>query len=108
MAAKQNAMSEKMYVCEVQRRRIRSSGRPGYEFFWKVKNVHEALADGDTVFRCQSCYGALKVLKRTGANGTQSHVEHKLRRDSEYCPAGGYFAQAADGREPRLSESPVM
>ena len=33
---------EKFYECEVKRRRVRASG--GYEPFWKVKTIAEALA----------------------------------------------------------------
>ena len=41
---------EKMYECEVRRRRLKAGG--GYEPYWKVKSVAEALEDADTDFRC--------------------------------------------------------
>lgn len=97
---------EKLYECEVKRRRLRASGS-GYEPFWKVKPVAEALVDGDTEFRCKDCHGAVKLHKRKMATGPAPHVEHKLRTDSEYCVAGMYFQQASDGRSTRLSQSPV-
>ena len=97
---------EKIYECEVKRRR-RTTTSNGYEAFWKVKSVQEALDDNDTEFRCKDCHGAVKLFKKRVANGPASHVEHIHKPDSEYCPAGMYFRAATDGREPRLSESPV-
>jgi len=35
-----------MYECEVRRRRVKAGG--GYEPYWKVKSVVDALADDDT------------------------------------------------------------
>jgi hypothetical protein len=91
--------------CEVKRRRVRSSG--GYESFWKVKTVVDALDDADTEFRCKYCNGPVKLFKRRVENGSAPHVEHKLKSDSEYCSAGVHFLRATDGREPRLSSTPV-
>jgi hypothetical protein len=105
MPTKPVAMPEKLYECEVKRRRVRISG--GYEPFWKVKNVQEALVDGDTEFRCKECHGALKLNKRITVNGTPPHAAHKLKRDSEYCAAGAYFLEATDGRDSRISCEPV-
>jgi hypothetical protein len=106
MATKVATVSEKLYECEVKRRRVSPTGR-GYEPFWKVKSLEEALADGDTEFRCKDCHGAVKLHKRNMATGPEAHVAHKLRIDSEYCVAGGYFREAADGRATRLSSAPV-
>ncbi len=47
------AEREKIYECEVKRRRLKAGG--GYEPFWKVKPVATALADSDTEFRCKDC-----------------------------------------------------
>jgi hypothetical protein len=99
------AEREKFYECEVKRRRVRAKG--GYEPFWKIKPVAEALIDADTEFRCKDCGGAVKLFRRQVANGGAPHIEHKLRVDSEYCVAGMYFLQATDGRAPRPSEHPV-
>jgi hypothetical protein len=99
------AEREKMYECEVRRRRLKSGG--GYEPYWKVKPVAEALVDEDTEFRCKDCHGPLKLHRRHTA-GTTSHVEHKLKTDSEHCTSGVRFSLAADGREHRLSGSPVQ
>jgi hypothetical protein len=44
------AEREKMFECEVRRRRVKAGG--GYEPYWKVKNVAVALSDADTEFRC--------------------------------------------------------
>lgn len=97
---------QKMYECEVKRRKLKASGS-GYEPFWKVKLVSEAVVDGDTEFRCKECRGSVTLHKRNTANGPTPHVEHKLKRDSEYCSLGLYFLQANDGRETRISASPV-
>jgi hypothetical protein len=99
------AEREKMFECEVRRRRVKTGG--GYEAFWKVKNVAVALSDADTEFRCKDCYGAVKLLGRNGKNGTVPYVEHKLTTDAEFCPSGLLFKKATDGREPKLSEHPV-
>lgn len=106
MAAKVLVIPEKFYECEVKRRRVSSTGR-GYEPFWKVKTIEEALVDGDTEFRCKECHGAVTLHKRHTAQGTVAHVTHKLKIDSEYCPAGGHFLEASDGRMTRLSSTPV-
>jgi len=96
---------EKFYVCEVKRRRVRAAG--GYEPFWKVKPIAEALIDEDTEFRCKDCGGAVKLYRRYVKNSPPPHVEHKLKTDSEHCIAGLHFLKATDGREPRMSSAPV-
>jgi hypothetical protein len=96
---------EKIYECEVKRRRVKEGG--GYEPFWKVKRVSDALTDADTEFRCKDCFGAVKLFKSHKAGGPGAHVEHKSREDSEYCANGLYFRKATDGREAKTSESPV-
>lgn len=96
----------KLYECEVKRRRVKNGG--GYEPFWKVKPVAEALVDADTEFRCKDCGGEVKLFRTHKAGGPQPHAEHKRRADSEYCPAGLYFQKANDGREPRPSSHPVQ
>jgi hypothetical protein len=105
MATKVVSVPEKLYECEVKRRRVRAGG--GYEPFWKVKSLADALLDGDTEFRCKDCHGPLKVTRRH-TPGAVSHVEHKLKSDSEHCVSGVRFHEAADGREHRLSGSPVQ
>ncbi len=97
---------EKIYECEVKRRR-RNTNSNGYESFWKVKTVQEALEDNDTEFRCKDCHGAVKLFKKRVLNGPASHVEHIHKPDAEYCPGSIFFQQATDGREPRLSETPI-
>jgi hypothetical protein len=96
---------EQFHECQVKRRRVRAAG--GYEFFWKIKTIVDALDDEDTEFRCKDCGGPVKLFKRHAENGTIPHVEHKLKSDSEYCCAGIHFLKATDGRESRLSSSPV-
>ena len=96
---------EKIYECEVKRRRI--SARGGYEPFWKVKNVADALMDGDTEFRCKDCHGSMKLHKQRVATGPASHAEHAFKHDSEYCPSGFHFQAATDGRAVRMSAAPV-
>ncbi len=99
------AEREKMYECEVRRRRLKEGG--GYEPYWKVKKVAVALVDQDTEFRCKDCHGAVKLLGRNGKAETVAYAEHKLPADSEYCAGGLFFKKATDGREPKLSEHPV-
>jgi len=96
---------EKFYECEVKRRRVRAAG--GYEPFWKVKLIADALVDEDTEFRCKHCGGPVKLFRRRVENAPPPHIEHKLKSDSEYCCAGLHFLKATDGREARMSSSPV-
>lgn len=96
---------EKMYECEVRRRRLKAGG--GYEPYWKVKNVADALVDEDTDFRCKDCGGAVKLMGRNSKNGGVPYVEHKFATDAEFCPSGLIFKRATDGREARLSAHPV-
>ena len=95
----------KIYECEVERRRTKPGG--GYEPYWKVKNVADAIVDEDSKFRCKDCAGAVKLYKSHKVGGPGPHAEHKSRQDSEYCPMGMYFRKSTDGREPRRSENPV-
>jgi len=99
------AEREKMYECEVRRRRLKSGG--GYEAFWKVKSVKDALEDSDTEFRCKDCFGAVKLLGRNSKPGTVPYAEHKLAADAEFCPSGLPFKKATDGRTPKPSNHPV-
>ncbi len=97
---------ERFYECEVKRRRVRAAG--GYEAVLEGKDrSHVALEDNDTEFRCMSCGGAVKVFKRRSEDGPATHIEHKLKTDSEYCSAGMYFLKATDGRLARLPSTPV-
>jgi len=96
---------EKMYECEVRRRRVKAGG--GYEPYWKLKNVAVALSDADTDFRCKDCFGQVKLLGRNGKVGTVPYVEHKVAADAEFCPSGLLFKMATDGRAPKPSEHPV-
>lgn len=106
MVTKEAIQTEKLFECEVKRRRLRAKG-PGYEPFWKVKTVADAILDGDTEFRCKDCHGAVKLAKRHTAAGPVAHVEHKNRIDAEHCTGTTRFQQATDGRSARLSEQPV-
>jgi hypothetical protein len=54
-----------------------------------------------------NCGGAVKLFKRRSEDGPATHIEHKLKSDSEYCSAGMYFLKATDGRLARLSSTPV-
>lgn len=99
------AEREKMYECEVKRRRVKDGG--GYEPFWKVKKVADALVDLDTEFRCKDCGGEVKVLGKTNKSGAPAYVEHKLLADAEFCPSGLGFKRSTDGRERRPSAHPV-
>ena len=97
---------EKIYECEVKRRRVKVGG--GYEPFWKVKTVAEALADSDAEFRCKDCFGEEKLLGRNSKVGAPPYVEHKSSADAEFCANGILFKKATDGREPKPSEHPVL
>jgi hypothetical protein len=95
----------KLYECEVERRRVKPGG--GYEPYWKVKTVVDAVVDEDTKFRCKDCGGPVKLFKSHKVGGPPAHVEHKEKADSEFCVSGLLFKKATDGREPRRSAKPV-
>ncbi len=97
--------TEKIYECQAKRRRLKAGG--GYEPFWKLKTVLEAVADDDAELRCSDCTGAVKLHRRHIADAPPPHIAHKFRSDSEYCPAGVYFRKSTDGRLPRMSAHPV-
>ena len=99
------AEREKMFECEVRRRRIKEGG--GYEPFWKVKKVAVALVDNDTDFRCKDCHGEVKVLGKTSKAGVPAYVEHKNPSDAAHCVGGLSFQKATDGRVSRWAEKPV-
>ena len=105
MATKTTVVEEKIYECEVKRRRVRAAG--GYEPFWKVKTVAEALIDGDTEFRCKHCHGEVKLHKRAATQGGGSHVTHKSKSDSEHCCDAIRVLSATNGQELRVSSRPV-
>ena len=96
---------EKIYEVEVKRRRVSQSG--GYEPFWKLKSVFDALSDADTEFRCKDCHGEVKILGKHSKTGGAPYAEHKTAADSASCSNGIGFRKATDGREARLSEHPV-
>lgn len=96
---------EKIYEVEVKRRRVAEAG--GYEPFWKLKSVAEALSDADTEFRCKDCHGEVKVLGKNSKVGGAPYAEHKSVADSASCSNGLGFRKSTDGRESRLSENPV-
>lgn len=100
------AEREKLYECEVERRRVKQGG--GYEPFWKVKSVTDTIVDADAKFRCKDCHGEVKLHKSNKVGGPAPHAEHKKREDSEYCAMGMWFRKATDGREARESSSPVQ
>ncbi len=80
------AVEREMFLeCEVKRRRVSAKG--GYEPFWKVKPIAEALVDEDTEFRCMSCGGAVKVFKRrsTRCTGGASGAQAKERLGALRC-----------------------
>jgi hypothetical protein len=97
---------EKMFQCHVQRRRTRAAG--GYEFFWKVKSVAEAVTDGDVGFRCMDCHGSVKLYNRSALPPNVAHVEHRSANDAEFCSSSIVFQKATDGRVARIAPSPVQ
>ena len=97
---------EKIYECEVKRRRVAAGG--GYEPFWKTKTVADAVSDSDTEFRCKDCHGEVKIMGKNSKTGAAPFVEHKVVADSEYCANGMLFRKSTDGREPRHSAKPVQ
>jgi hypothetical protein len=100
------AEREKMHECEVKRRRVRTAG--GYESYWKVKTLIDAIADMDTEFRCKDCGGAVKLMGRNSKTGGTPFVEHKNASDAAYCLSGMAFRTSTDGREARPSSTPVQ
>lgn len=63
----------------------------GYEWRWKEVPVSEALGAQAADVRCMYCHGAVRIHKQQVNHGPQDHVEHRSRRDSEFCQGGHYF-----------------
>jgi len=97
-------MDEKIYHCEVKKLYRRGDGK---QWEWVEMPVKKALEEGASEFRCKDCHGAVKLHGKHVPHGPAPHIEHKSRKDSEYCPSGFYFKQNP-GREPRLSGNPVL
>jgi len=85
-----------------------AASRPGggYEPFWKLKSVAEALSDDDTEFRCSDCHRRGQLHRHHLPDAPPPHIAHKLKTDSEYCPAGIFFRKATDGRLPASPSTP--
>ncbi len=96
---------DNIYEVDVAFRKMVSKGV--YERAWKVKQVAEAIANQDELLRCKDCHGAVRLHGKHVSHGPTPHAEHRSRADSEYCRAGHYFRQAKDGREHRMSGSPI-
>ena len=106
MATATKVAKDRIFECEVKRRRLKQGG--GYEPFWKAKSVAEALSDNDTEFRCKDCHGEVRVLGKTSRVGAPAYVEHKLSSDAAFCPSSPTFLSAEDGRASRPSDRPVV
>ena len=98
------AIPDEIYECEVRRLFIRNGEKVRD---WKRVPVEQALADKPSGVRCAFCHGKVRLNGRHVKHGPRPHAEHYSRQDSEYCPAGHYFKQSR-GREPRLSDNPVL
>ena len=100
------AESEKIYECQVKRRRLKTGG--GYEPFWKASNPSPRPSSTTTPSSSVPTAPARSsCIAITFPARPPPHIAHKLKTDSEYCPSGLYFRKATDGRQPRLSEHPV-
>lgn len=89
-----------MLRCQ-QRREYRVDD--GTEWRWKEVPVAEAIGAAPNDIRCAHCHGAVRIHQQQVPHGPQSHVEHRLRSDSEACRGGIYFQG-----EHRLSQQPVL
>ena len=89
------AEREMFMVCEVKRRRVRAAG--GYEPFWKVKSIREAMEDNDTEFRCKDCGGAVKVVKRRSPKGRPSQSSTSSRTTPSIAWQGCTFGKQPTG-----------
>ena len=100
------AESEKIYECQAKRRRLKTGG--GYEPFWKLKSVAEAVVDADTELRCSDCTGAVKLHRRHLAGAPPPHIAHKLKTDSEYCPPASSSANPPTAASPASPNTPSV
>ena len=96
--------SEKIYECQAKRRRLKTGG--GYEFFWKLKTVLEAVSDEDAELRCSDCTGAVKLHRRhidrcaPTPYGPQAEERFGILSGGGPLPQGYGWATAADVRAP--------
>src|ERR1039457_1624570 len=99
------AESEKIYECQVKRRRLKLGG--GYEPFWKLKSVIEALSDDDTEFRCPDCTGAVRLHRRYVVDAPLPYTPQNPKPPPGYPPAAPFSPKPPAGPHPRLSQHPV-
>jgi hypothetical protein len=84
-----------MYDCEHRAQFVDTSdptNRSKRKMGWvaaKVINVPKKTSSRDV--RCIYCQGAIRIHRQRQVNGTQDHVEHTSREDSENCKGGIYF-----------------
>jgi len=69
---------------------------------WVVAEVAALPSEKPPFVRCVHCHGRVRVHKQNGEQGSEDHVEHLSRQDSEYCRGGHHFKG-----EHRLSLRPV-
>ena len=58
---------------------------------WVEAEVASLHSGKEQAIRCIHCHGQVRVHKQQVVHGTQEHVEHLSRKDSENCRGGHYF-----------------
>lgn len=69
-----------------------------------VKMEVAKIIDESKPVRCAHCYGKVRIHRQRKESGTQDHVEHYKRSDSENCIAGHYYK----GGGHKMSSKPVI
>jgi hypothetical protein len=61
------------------------------EWKWVEAEASSLHGGKEQELRCLYCHGRVTLHKQQSEDGTQDHIVHKSRQDSENCRGGFYF-----------------
>ncbi len=88
-----------MTSCE-QKKQFLLKGKK--EWLW-IKIPVSLVGTSYEAIRCMHCHGAVEIHRQNEDHGSEGHVEHRSREDSENCQGGGVYVEG----ERRFSLQPV-
>ncbi len=75
-----------MTRCETKRR-FKINGVK--ESRWVDVAVADIVDADEPAIRCSRCHGAVKLIKKNGTSGSEDHVKHRFRQDTDNCAGVG-------------------
>jgi hypothetical protein len=67
---------------------------------WVEVAVADLAGEAEREIRCAHCHGAVKIFPGRADRGTESHVKHRAKVDTDNCQ-GGRGPQGASGTSSR-------